>query len=122
MLQEEKTVENSASAKNNNKKSGSKGKDSAMVVEEAANNQDGEERVVESKSGKKSKNSSAKKDDLVSGLNFGGLKEKYNKGANNSFLNDEIEKFNEENKQDIYNDLANFQIVSSNIVRILKII
>ena len=66
---------------------------------------------------KKKENESTDKDDLVSGLNFGSMKQKYNKSKNSEFLGDQIEKFNEENKQDLYNDLANFQVVSSNIVK-----
>ena len=55
------------------------------------------------------------KDDLVAGLNFDTLKQKYNKNNNTQFLGEQIDKFNEENKQDIYNELANFQVVGSNI-------
>jgi len=57
------------------------------------------------------------KDDLVAGLNFDTLKQKYNKNNNTQFLGEQIDKFNEENKQDLYNELANFQVVGSNIVR-----
>lgn len=62
------------------------------------------------------KKTAGDKDDLVAGLNFGGLKQKYTKGNTSDFLNQEIEKFNEENKQDMYNELSNFQIAGSNIV------
>jgi len=74
-----------------------------------------ESQKKEKESETKKKNKNEDKDDLVAGLNFDTLKQKYNKSNNTQFLGEEIEKFNEENKQDIYHELSNFQVVGSNI-------
>ena len=81
------------------------------------NNEPKPEKKKDSEKRKKDiQNDSTNKDDLVSGLNFDTMKQKYNKSTNSQFLGDQIEKFNEENKQDMYNELSNFQVVTSNIV------
>lgn len=68
------------------------------------------------KSKKKNNNASLDQDDLTAGLNLDGVKQKYGKANEKAFLEGEIEKFNEENRKELYQDLSNFNVVDSNLV------
>jgi hypothetical protein len=101
--------------KNKNKDAPLSSKLDAQVIQ----NEDEEEAPKtqsESKKNKKKNNSSLDKDDLTAGLNLDGVKQKYGKANEKAFLEGEIEKFNEENRKELYQDLSNFNVVDSSLV------